>query len=43
MLMSDLTDKGMPVAISGYDLPVDEDLEQVSATKAGPCPVYHGQ
>ena len=24
MLLSDLTDRGMPVAISGYDLPVDE-------------------
>ena len=26
MLMSDLTDRAMPVAISGYDLPVDEDF-----------------
>ena len=26
MMMSDLTDRGMPVAISGYDLPVDNDF-----------------
>ena len=26
MLMSDLTNRGMPVAISGYDLPVEEDF-----------------
>ena len=26
MLMSDLNDRGMSVAISGYDLPVDDDF-----------------